>query len=130
MDLPERFSNLPAYAFPRLRALLDSHPGCPRASWRVLVCAGAKCCDVLVLTCRLRSYCCSPILYVVHYYSYVVTLSLLLRWGGSGWRIGITCVACSHLLVEEQSTTFVELLCCLTRRVGDVVLVMLRCVLG
>jgi len=26
MDLPERFSNLPAYAFPRLRALLDSHP--------------------------------------------------------------------------------------------------------
>jgi len=28
MDLPERFSNLPAYAFPRLRALLDHHtPG-------------------------------------------------------------------------------------------------------
>lgn len=28
MDFPERFSNLPAYAFPRLRALLDSHaPG-------------------------------------------------------------------------------------------------------
>ena len=27
---PERFSNLPAYAFPRLRALLDSHePGGP-----------------------------------------------------------------------------------------------------
>ena len=26
MDLPERFSNLPAYAFPRLRKLLDSHP--------------------------------------------------------------------------------------------------------
>ena len=26
MDLPERFSNLPAYAFPRLRALLDGHP--------------------------------------------------------------------------------------------------------
>ena len=26
MDLPERFSNLPSYAFPRLRALLDSHP--------------------------------------------------------------------------------------------------------
>ena len=26
MDFPERFSNLPAYAFPRLRALLDSHP--------------------------------------------------------------------------------------------------------
>jgi aspartate/methionine/tyrosine aminotransferase len=26
MDLPERFSNLPAYAFPRLRTLLDSHP--------------------------------------------------------------------------------------------------------
>lgn len=28
MNLPERFSNLPAYAFPRLRALLESHaPG-------------------------------------------------------------------------------------------------------
>ena len=28
MDFPERFSNLPEYAFPRLRALLDSHaPG-------------------------------------------------------------------------------------------------------
>lgn len=28
MDLPERFSNLPVYAFPRLRALLDAHaPG-------------------------------------------------------------------------------------------------------
>ncbi len=28
MDFPERFSNLPAYAFPRLRALLDGHaPG-------------------------------------------------------------------------------------------------------
>ena len=28
MDFPERFSNLPAYAFPRLRALLDAHaPG-------------------------------------------------------------------------------------------------------
>jgi aspartate/methionine/tyrosine aminotransferase len=28
MDFPERFSNLPAYAFPRLRALLDHHtPG-------------------------------------------------------------------------------------------------------
>ena len=28
MDFPERFSNLPPYAFPRLRALLDSHePG-------------------------------------------------------------------------------------------------------
>ena len=28
MAFPERFSNLPAYAFPRLRALLDSHfPG-------------------------------------------------------------------------------------------------------
>lgn len=28
MELPERFSNLPAYAFPRLRALLDHHsPG-------------------------------------------------------------------------------------------------------
>ena len=26
MDLPERFSTLPAYAFPRLRALLDIHP--------------------------------------------------------------------------------------------------------
>lgn len=26
MIYPERFSNLPAYAFPRLRALLDSHP--------------------------------------------------------------------------------------------------------
>lgn len=26
MDFPERFSNLPAYAFPRLRTLLDSHP--------------------------------------------------------------------------------------------------------
>ena len=26
MDLPERLSNLSAYAFPRLRALLDSHP--------------------------------------------------------------------------------------------------------
>ena len=26
MAFPERFSNLPAYAFPRLRALLDSHP--------------------------------------------------------------------------------------------------------
>jgi aspartate/methionine/tyrosine aminotransferase len=26
MDFPERFSNLPAYAFPRLRELLDSHP--------------------------------------------------------------------------------------------------------
>ena len=26
MDLPERFSNLPAYAFPRLRALLDDYP--------------------------------------------------------------------------------------------------------
>ena len=26
MDLPERFSNLPAYAFPRLRTLLDGHP--------------------------------------------------------------------------------------------------------
>ena len=26
MDFPERFSNLPPYAFPRLRALLDSHP--------------------------------------------------------------------------------------------------------
>ncbi len=30
MNLPERFSNLPAYAFPRLRALLDHHaPGGP-----------------------------------------------------------------------------------------------------
>lgn len=30
MDFPERFSNLPAYAFPRLRALLDGHaPGGP-----------------------------------------------------------------------------------------------------
>ena len=28
MNFPERFSNLPAYAFPRLRALLDHHdPG-------------------------------------------------------------------------------------------------------
>ena len=28
MDFPERFSNLPAYAFPRLRTLLDHHdPG-------------------------------------------------------------------------------------------------------
>ena len=28
MNLPERFSNLPEYAFPRLRALLDHHtPG-------------------------------------------------------------------------------------------------------
>ena len=28
MVFPERFSNLPAYAFPRLRALLDGHaPG-------------------------------------------------------------------------------------------------------
>jgi len=26
MDFPERFSNLPPYAFPRLRTLLDSHP--------------------------------------------------------------------------------------------------------
>lgn len=26
MQFPERYSNLPAYAFPRLRALLDSHP--------------------------------------------------------------------------------------------------------
>jgi N-succinyldiaminopimelate aminotransferase len=26
MDFPERFSNLPPYAFPRLRALLDQHP--------------------------------------------------------------------------------------------------------
>ena len=26
MKFPERFSNLPAYAFPRLRALLDGHP--------------------------------------------------------------------------------------------------------
>lgn len=26
MDTPERFSNLPEYAFPRLRRLLDSHP--------------------------------------------------------------------------------------------------------
>lgn len=26
MNFPERFSNLPAYAFPRLRALLDGHP--------------------------------------------------------------------------------------------------------
>lgn len=26
MDFPERFSNLPEYAFPRLRALLDPHP--------------------------------------------------------------------------------------------------------
>lgn len=26
MDFPERFSNLPDYAFPRLRGLLDSHP--------------------------------------------------------------------------------------------------------
>ncbi|MCE8507126.1 aminotransferase class I/II-fold pyridoxal phosphate-dependent enzyme [Ruegeria pomeroyi] len=26
MNFPERFSNLPAYAFPRLRALLDHHP--------------------------------------------------------------------------------------------------------
>ncbi len=26
MEFPERFSNLPAYAFPRLRALLDHHP--------------------------------------------------------------------------------------------------------
>jgi aspartate/methionine/tyrosine aminotransferase len=26
MDFPERFSNLPEYAFPRLRALLDAHP--------------------------------------------------------------------------------------------------------
>ena len=26
MDFPERFSNLPEYAFPRLRALLDHHP--------------------------------------------------------------------------------------------------------
>ena len=26
MQFPERFSNLPEYAFPRLRALLDSHP--------------------------------------------------------------------------------------------------------
>jgi len=26
MKIPERFSNLPAYAFPRLRALLDHHP--------------------------------------------------------------------------------------------------------
>ena len=26
MKFPERFSNLPAYAFPRLRALLDVHP--------------------------------------------------------------------------------------------------------
>ncbi len=26
MRFPERFSNLPAYAFPRLRALLDHHP--------------------------------------------------------------------------------------------------------
>jgi aspartate/methionine/tyrosine aminotransferase len=26
MDFPERFSNLPPYAFPRLRALLDDHP--------------------------------------------------------------------------------------------------------
>ena len=26
MKFPERFSNLPAYAFPRLRTLLDSHP--------------------------------------------------------------------------------------------------------
>jgi aspartate/methionine/tyrosine aminotransferase len=27
MAFPERFSNLPEYAFPRLRALLDAHPG-------------------------------------------------------------------------------------------------------
>ena len=28
MDFPERFSNLPEYAFPRLRTLLDHHtPG-------------------------------------------------------------------------------------------------------
>ncbi|MDN5786384.1 aminotransferase class I/II-fold pyridoxal phosphate-dependent enzyme [Pseudorhodobacter sp.] len=27
MTFPERFSNLPEYAFPRLRALLDPHPG-------------------------------------------------------------------------------------------------------
>lgn len=27
MQFPERFSNLPAYAFPRLRALLDGHAG-------------------------------------------------------------------------------------------------------
>ena len=26
MEFPERFSNLPPYAFPRLRDLLDSHP--------------------------------------------------------------------------------------------------------
>ena len=26
MDQPERFSNLPDYAFPRLRTLLDAHP--------------------------------------------------------------------------------------------------------
>jgi hypothetical protein len=65
-------------------------------SWRVLVCADAKCCDVLVLTCRLRSYCCSLILYVVHSYSYVATL-LPVVGGGSGCRLGITCVACSLL---------------------------------
>src|SRR5690606_28821985 len=30
MDFPERFANLPDYAFPRLRALLDMHaPGGP-----------------------------------------------------------------------------------------------------
>lgn len=26
MQFPERFSDLPEYAFPRLRALLDTHP--------------------------------------------------------------------------------------------------------
>jgi aspartate/methionine/tyrosine aminotransferase len=33
---PERFSNLPAYAFPRLRALLDAHdPGGPVANMTI-----------------------------------------------------------------------------------------------
>ena len=33
---PERFSNLPAYAFPRLRALLDSHvPGGPTVNMTI-----------------------------------------------------------------------------------------------
>ena len=46
-------------------------------------CEVSRCVGVDVY-CRLRSYCCSPILYVVHSYSYIATLFLLLRWGGFG----------------------------------------------
>ena len=70
---------------PRL-ALHSAGVSIPRGlARRVLIaCVGAKCYDVLVLACKLRSYSCSLILYVVHSYTPTSLRFSLLYGGGSG----------------------------------------------